>query len=1254
MSEPGQASAEWSEQTARHVTDMHRCPRCGATLQGAPSCSVCHAVLDGAEGAAVWQASVAVADALRARAALIAKLPIRQAVPAAGPPTEAARPVSSLQPGAIVLAPADRGGYSVQSLLAVAGAGLFAVAAVVFVFFNPDLTDLGTRTVIVGAIAALFLAGAWLLARRGLTFSAEAIGALGAIFVGLTASGAASGAAATAFWTSLGIATLVATIVLFGLAQLIRLRSLQWFASVGLTITPAFFGFGGAGVLGTVAGALGSVAAALVGHALLGRSRVTDHPATERTTITVLQVVAAVIAVVAVPFVDIDGPGRVLIIALVFAVLAALAVFAARIQIRRFWSLTVGASAAAAIAVLPFAAEALDERWLLSTVPLFAALALIAAAALPRLGPVRRTAFTVGVAGVLVMSTLPATLIALGQLSSPLLDLLLARRFDGSSTADPADALTTSPGGELTASFAGDAAVLGLFAVAAGLAIAARIARSRPATSRAAITAAVWMGVLAALAATPLPLLVQAAQIALALALAVGLGFVILRFRALERRLVVPIAVGAHLAVVLAAFISWEGSPIIAVIAGAPVLGALAVATRTVPEPVRFVHVGAGYAYALGIVATAFDQTELEPIAVLSLTVSVGAVAALVTTAWERIPVRAWYAVLVVTALPFLAGVASVLVERTGWTALSTALIAALAVSLVLTRRPRLSPVVRIAAAAIIVPAVAVVLVTLGAWSLPSSGSPVVLPVIAVVVGVVLAALRSVERLLAARGHGSVGALEVAVIQLSTLLTAAITVLLSLLREAAGLGTTVIVLLVLGAGAAAARVYSGRRWGWWLAAACWTGALWSVWALVGVGLVEAYILPPALAAVVVGLVALARHRSGAPLVASGLAIALLPTLVLLLVIGDGETDGVHVPWRASALLIASALFLVAAYLIGEANRFRPIRGALLLLAVVAAAAGPVQAVRYGLEVDVRFDSVGNLLLVVLLLSVIAVTLAVAAARRAAVAPVAVSSTDPSSDGSGSARWRSVGRGLSGRWGSVPAVLYLVAGPISTIRDDWAVIWTLWTLMMILLVVLLISVSRAQRGPTLFPPVIVTYLVAWITAVVAWSPRDLRVEWFSLPLGLAVLAAGVLTWAHEARSGGDPGIRRSGRLSDWPRGWGGSWRLLGPGIFLTILPSVLATGTDPATPRAILVIALALAAILVGSARRLAAPFVLGLVALPIENIVVFVVQIGREISALPWWITLATAGAVLLALAVTSERKTAQGGGVAARIRELR
>jgi hypothetical protein len=176
-------------------------------------------------------------------------------------------------------------------------------------------------------------------------------------------------------------------------------------------------------------------------------------------------------------------------------------------------------------------------------------------------------------------------------------------------------------------------------------------------------------------------------------------------------------------------------------------------------------------------------------------------------------------------------------------------------------------------------------------------------------------------------------------------------------------------------------------------------------------------------------------------------------------------------------------------------------------------------------------------------------------------------------------------------------------------------------------------------------VVVTFAAAWSAAVASWSARDLRVEAYSLPLGFALLAVGVIAlW---------PQREERGTFWSWPIGFKGSWRLLAPGIVVIFLPSILATGTDPRTERAILVIVLALVAIMIGNLRRLAAPFILGIIVLPIENIMVFAVQVGRNIGAQPWWITLATAGAVLLVLAVSSERRVGQGKGAAARMRDL-
>ena len=116
-------------------------------------------------------------------------------------------------------APRESASATVQSVLAIAGAGLFAVAAIVFTFFNPDLTDHALRSAIVGAVTLVFLGGAWLLARRGLQFSAEAVGALGMVFVALDVYAISELAPPTInLWVFVALGTLVSAIIMIACA----------------------------------------------------------------------------------------------------------------------------------------------------------------------------------------------------------------------------------------------------------------------------------------------------------------------------------------------------------------------------------------------------------------------------------------------------------------------------------------------------------------------------------------------------------------------------------------------------------------------------------------------------------------------------------------------------------------------------------------------------------------------------------------------------------------------------------------------------------------------------------------------------------------------------------------------------------------------------------------------------------------------------------------------------------------------------
>jgi hypothetical protein len=584
------------------------------------------------------------------------------------------------------------------------------------------------------------------------------------------------------------------------------------------------------------------------------------------------------------------------------------------------------------------------------------------------------------------------------------------------------------------------------------------------------------------------------------------------------------------------------------------------------------------------------------------------------------------------------------------------------------TRRQGMTIVLRSVAAALLVPALSVVVVCLGAQLLTMSGSPIVLPVIAAIVACTLPATELIGDALRRRG---ISAVETDAarqwVEISALVTGVLAVMLALVRVAAGLETAFLVLLILGTGAAASAFTTHRRYAWWLAAASWTGALWCVWAIQGIVVLEPYILPPALAALITGTILVARGRAGRALYSAGLAVAIVPSVVVLASTGSGE--GIVTPWRAYGLLGGSLVLVLLGVFArsrggaASISRLRALWLPTLVLANIAAGAGAVQAVRWGLGVDspglAPLGGSGQtfVMVPVLALSVVAALLAACAASvfdardQQTDAPVGSATTSGAAS-----RWRLLSTSLAAspsasRWRYTAATAFLVAGPITAVRDDAFSIGTLMALMVGLLGFMLVVVARARTQAVAFPPVWFIFVLAWCTAVAGWSEREFRVEAFSLPLGLALIGAGVIAMLPVLEGQKQPAA--PGNWNSWPNGFEGSWKLLTPGIVVTFLPSVLATGTDPQTWRAMLVMAFALAAILLGSVLRLAAPFILSLSVLPIEIIVVFTVQIGRTINPLLWWITLATAGAVLLVIAITSERKGTGDSALTARLRDL-
>ncbi|MCI1019178.1 hypothetical protein HWD99_11115 [Microbacterium sp. C5A9] len=1240
------APVTWGESVARHLLDERACPVCHAELH-AGCCPRCGSDLRGTIGITVWESSLAAATALRARDALLRRIPIvspasatSSAVASAVPSRTASSPPTPPVGGAARGGEVDpQGSATLQSVLATAGAGLFAVAAIVFTYFNPDLADRALRSVIVGLITLLFLGGAWLLSRRGLRFSAEAVGGLGLVFAGLDIHAFAQLAApAVEPWLTSALATAVAGGVMLRGGVRRGIRIWQWTAVLAMALTPAMLGAAGGTPL---AAALGAIGVAFAGAALIEWLRL---PIVEVVTLTGVQLAASLTALVLVWRVGAaDTLPYLLTVSALLVLIAAHAVIAARRMLAGLWAFVAGGVGSAALIIAVFAltgtdafatAALFDGSAVFAVIPASAALALVLVGALVPLPRAVPRGFVA--AGSLTVLTGPALLVLA---PSAITGLSTVREF---LRVNDEIGPVGMPGWGLP---------LGLLAMCAGLGVFSVLARRRDGIRRFAnptALLALCVGAVAVLVIGCGPLLVLPA------AIAVLTGPVVLLAAALwilptlleGRGLRATALTAAHVAVVAAVMIAWR-DPAVVPLAGAAALVALAALVAVLPAAWRFVYVAAGFGYALVLVATALGLAGVGGVAQLSLTVSAGLLAAIVATYLPSIGARAWQAVLVVSAVPFGIGILQVVVERSGWTALSTGLMFALALSLMLTRRPGLTLLVRTAAAAMLVPTLAVMIVCLGAQLLDSSGSPVVLPIIAVLVALVLPSTSMTRAALHGRGHSAATADAARVaIEASALVTGAIATALAVGREAAGLGTSFLVLLILGLGAAAQALFAGRRYAWGVAGAAFTGALWSVWGMAGVDVFEAYLLPPTLGAALTALLLTLRGHRATALYGAGLLVAIGPIVALVAVIEPEATQGSlvqgDVTWRVIGLLAAAWTLLALETAVRRSDggprmrRLRVLRIPTLLGAALAATVATVQGIRLGLGADQQTVHGAGLFLACLGVSAVgAVALALAAhgIRRAAAAGSALRTS---------------------RWLGAPAALALALGVWFAIERDWFSIWAMWALMIGYLVMVVVTASRLRRGDTVLPPVWFLFAIAFVTAVVAWSPRDLRVEWFSLPLGAFLLWAGVVVLRGADEGAVRDGHGAAGTLDSWPARWSGSWALLAPGLVTMMSASIVSTFTDPLTWRAILVMVLALAAILVGSRARLAAPFLIGLVVLPIENVFVFSVQIGRGIESMPWWITLAVMGAVLLIIAVTSERRAGESGSVAARIRDLR
>lgn len=102
---------------------------------------------------------------------------------------------------------------------------------------------------------------------------------------------------------------------------------------------------------------------------------------------------------------------------------------------------------------------------------------------------------------------------------------------------------------------------------------------------------------------------------------------------------------------------------------------------------------------------------------------------------------------------------------------------------------------------------------------------------------------------------------------------------------------------------------------------------------------------------------------------------------------------------------------------------------------------------------------------------------------------------------------------------------------------------------------------------------------------------------------------------------------------------GSWVAYGAGLAGLLIPSLLRSLVDSDATRPLLLGAVALAVLLVGAARRLQAPLVLGASVLLLDALI----QFGPDIiSTVPKWMSLGAVGLLLLTLGATYEKRLAE------------
>ncbi|MEU6825004.1 hypothetical protein ABZ921_30615 [Streptomyces atriruber] len=158
--------------------------------------------------------------------------------------------------------------------------------------------------------------------------------------------------------------------------------------------------------------------------------------------------------------------------------------------------------------------------------------------------------------------------------------------------------------------------------------------------------------------------------------------------------------------------------------------------------------------------------------------------------------------------------------------------------------------------------------------------------------------------------------------------------------------------------------------------------------------------------------------------------------------------------------------------------------------------------------------------------------------------------------------------------------------------------------------------RADRHAVGYAAGALFVLASWVR-LAAWEVS--APEAYTLPVTVPALLVGLL------RRRRDPEVS--------------SWTAYGPGLAVTLLPSLVAAWSDPYWQRPLLLGAAALALTLAGAHHRLRAPLALGGTVLALDALHELAPYIVQVVDALPRWLPPALAGLLLLAVGATYEQR---------------